>query len=172
MKKIISFVLLISSIVFSQDIAVWRWKTDIWNKFFQKEYNLKVEILNLDENGRMPVKEFKKYKLVILCQGSIKEKLNDEEVEEIKNYLSSGGKNLIFSGTISALFPKNTPYDIERVKEIIGAKKYLYAKFKGEIMVKNDSCQEFCVWLTSFLPNLKLKSCNISYLLASIFFIK
>jgi len=26
-----------------------------------------------------------------------------------------------------------------------------------------DSCQEFCVWLTSFLPNLKLKSCNISY---------
>jgi hypothetical protein len=35
-----------------------------------------------------------------------------------------------------------------------------------------ESCQEFCVWLTSFLPNLKLKSCNISYLLASIFFIK
>jgi hypothetical protein len=29
-----------------------------------------------------------------------------------------------------------------------------------------DSRQEFCVWLTSFLPNLKLKSCNISYSLA------
>jgi len=32
-----------------------------------------------------------------------------------------------------------------------------------EIIKKADSCQEFCVWFTSFLPNLKLKSCNISY---------
>jgi len=137
MKKIILFVFW-SSLVFSQDIAVWGWRTSIWSKFFQKEYNLKVEILNLDENGRMPVKEFKKYKLVILCQGSIKEKLNDEEIEEVKNYLSSGGKILIFSGTISALFSKNTAYDIERANEIIGAKRYLYAKFKGEVMVKNS----------------------------------
>jgi hypothetical protein len=49
---------------------------------------------------------------------------------------------------------------------------YLLRNTGKKIYLKDDSCQEFCVWLTSFLPNLKLKSCNISYSLASIFFIK
>ncbi|MCM8772431.1 MAG: DUF4838 domain-containing protein [Candidatus Omnitrophica bacterium] len=137
MKKILIY-FFISFIGYSQEIGVWGWRTTIWERFFQKEYNIKVEKLQLDENGRMPIKEFKKYKLVILCQGSLKEKINDEEIEEVKNYLSSGGKIIVFSGTVSGLFSRQTSYDLDKSQEIVGAKKYLYAKFKGEPIDKNS----------------------------------
>jgi len=137
MKKIFVY-FFIGILCYSQEIGVWGWRTKTWEKFFQKEYNIKIEVINLDENGKIPVKDFKKYKLVILCQGSLKEKITDEEIEELKNYLSSGNKILVFSGTVSALFSKNTAYDIDRAQDITGAKRYLYAKFKGEPIDKNS----------------------------------
>ena len=137
MKKLFIY-FFICLVGFCQEITVWGWRTTIWEKFLQKEYSIKIDKLQLDENGRMPIKDFKKYKLVILCQGSLKEKINDEEIEEVKNYLSEGGKILVFSGTVSLLFSRQTSYDLDKSQEIIGAKRYLYAKFKGQPIDKNS----------------------------------
>lgn len=137
MKRILflfGFFLIYGISIWAEEVAVWGWRTKIWEDFFRKEFSQSVSILKPGEKGRIPVEEFSKYKLIILDQGGPEIAATDEELNVVRNYLSSGGKILLFSGTVAAWLHGKTIYDLSRAEDIIGAGAYIYGEFETEIL--------------------------------------
>jgi hypothetical protein len=146
MKRLVLFVLLffVTILYGAEEIGVWGWRRPAWKKFFKEEFSLDAGEIKAGEKGEVPVAEFKKYKLIILCQGGPSVPCTDEEISTITEYVKSGGKLFLFSGTPSGMFKGASAYDLSRAEEILGASTYFFGKGPAEILApENPLVKEF-----------------------------
>jgi len=140
MKRLICFFLFffVTILYGAEEVGVWGWRTSVWKKFLKEEFSMEAGILKAGEKGEMPVQEFKKYRLVILCQGGPSIPCTDEEIAIVAEYVKSGGKMLLFSGTPAGMFKGASVYDLSRAEEILGASSYFYGKSATEILTPDN----------------------------------
>jgi len=125
------FLFLPTFLMAESEIGICGWRSKTWKEFLEKECEVKSDILK-EEDGYIPVKEFKNYKFIILSQDRPKP-LTEEDNEVVKKYLKEGGHILITTITIGNWVPSDNR-KFSSWADWIGATTYQYGKVSAKII--------------------------------------
>lgn len=137
-KSMIVAVMLLTMFAEAQELAVWGWRTKVWQSFLSSQMGRSMVVLPSGEGGRIPVEEFAGRRVVVLDQGGQVPPITEEELQVVRRWVTEGGRLLLFSGTPASWLRGESVYDLRRGAELLGAGGYIYSEFEAQILAPSN----------------------------------